>query len=294
MKNLLFCIITLTMITSCHVSQMSTFKGKYNRFLDSDEKEVFTKYHNVVSEKPNGTIVYRQFFPETKQMIQYFHYDKVTKQKNGPYKEWYDDGTLIADGQYKDGKEVGEWYIGSSKGMYNEGKKEGAWKQINKKGELSAIYNYTNNQKDGPFIEYDSLGMVVNEGLYRADTIFSETRQKTIVTVKEVMPMMASCMEENLVERKKCTDKTMLQYVYKSLRYPRQARENDVSGEAIAQFTIDKDGSVVDVKVIRGICQSIKDEVTRVIANMPPWNPGYKNEKPVRVLYTLPVTFRLE
>jgi len=86
----------------------------------------------------------------------------------------------------------------------------------------------------------------------------------------------------------------MLQYVYKSLRYPKQARENDVSGEAIAQFTIDKDGSVVDVKVIRGICQSIKDEVTRVIINMPPWNPGYQNDKPVRVLYTLPVKFKLE
>jgi len=173
---------------------MSTFKGKYNRFLDSDEKEVFTKYHNVVSKKPDGTIIYRQFFPETKQIIQYFHYDKVTKQKNGPYKEWYDDGTLIAEGQYDDGKKVGTWYVNSMNGVYKDGKKEGEWKWINKKGQVEAVYNYINDQKDGKFIEYDSLGMVENEGLYREDTINNETRQKTIVTVKEVVPMMASCM----------------------------------------------------------------------------------------------------
>ncbi len=294
MKNLLFCIITLTMILSCHVSQIPTFKGKYNRFLDSDEREVLTNYHTVISRKLDGSHVFRQFFPETGQMTLYYQYDKVTKQKNGPYKEWYDDGTLVAEGQYKDGMEIGEWYKSSSKGIYKNGKKEGEWKQINKKGELFAIYHYTNNQKDGPFIEYDSLGMVVNEGLYRADTILSETRQKTKITVKEVLPMIASCMEEDLMERKKCTDQTMLQYVYKSLRYPRDARENNVSGDAIVQYVIDKDGSVVDVKVLKGICQSIKEEVIRVVTNMPPWNPGYQNEKPVRVLYTLPVRFRLE
>jgi TonB family protein len=273
---------------------MSTFKGKYNRFLDIDEKEVFTKYHNVISKKPDGTIVYRQFFPETGQITHYFHYDKVTGQKNGPYKEWYDDGTIVAEGQYKDGKEVGEWYKGSSKGIYQDGKKEGAWKQTNKKGQVTAIYHYVNNQKDGPFIEYDSLGTIANEGIYRADTIFSETSQTKAAIGKEVMPYMASCMQENLEERKACSDLAMLQNLYKNLKYPKQARENDVSGEAIAQFTIDKDGSVVDVKVIRGICQSIKDEVIRVITNMPTWNPGYQNGKPVRVLYTLPVKFRLE
>ncbi|HMU05890.1 MAG TPA: TonB family protein [Saprospiraceae bacterium] len=294
MKNVLFYIITLTMITSCHVSQMSTFKGKYNRFLDSDEKEVITKYHNVTSKKPNGTFVFRQFFPETGQITHYFHYDKVTNQKNGPYQEWYDDGTLIAEGQYDDGKKVGTWYVNSMNGVYKDGKKEGEWKWINKKGQVEAVYNYINDQKEGKFIEYDSLGMVENEGLYRGDTIYNETRQKTIVTVKEVVPMMASCIQESLEERKACSDQTILQYVYRSLRYPRQDRENDVSGQAIAQFTIDKDGSVVDVKVIRGICQSIKDEVTRVITNMPPWNPGYQNDKPVRVLYTLPVKFKLE
>ncbi len=282
------------MITSCHVSQLSRFKGKYNRFLDSDEKEVFTSYHTVISKKQDGSHVFRQFFPETGQITHYFQYDKGTGQKNGLYKEWYDDGTLVADGQYKDGKEVGEWNKGSSKGMYQDGKKEGEWKQTNKKGKLTAIYHYVNNLRDGAFIEYDSLGAISNEGIYRADTIFSETRQTKEAIAKEVMPMMASCMQEDLEERKKCTDQTMLQYIHKSLRYPKQARANGVFGNAIVQFVIDKDGSIDDVKVLRGVCQSIKDEVTRVITNMPPWNPGYQNEKPVRVLFTLPVTFRLE
>lgn len=282
------------MITSCHVSQLSEFKGKYNRFLDSDEKEVFTSYHTVISKKQDGIQVFRQFFLETGQITHYFQYDKGTGQKNGLYKEWYDDGTLVADGQYKDGKEVGEWNIQGSKGIYQDGKKEGEWKHTNKKGQLSAIYHYLNNQKDGPFIEYDSLGIVVNEGLYRADTILSQTRQKTNATGKELMPMMASCMQEDLEERKKCTDQTMLQYIHKSLRYPKQARANGVFGNAIVQLVIDKDGSLSEIKILRGVCQSIKTEVIRVLIKMPPWNPGYQNGKPVRVLFTLPVTFRLE
>jgi TonB family protein len=273
---------------------MSTFKVKYKRFLDSDETEVYTGYHALISKKPDGTHVFRQFFPETGQITHYFHYNMETGQKNGPYKEWYDDGTLVTDGQYKDGKEVGEWYISSSKGIYNDGKKEGEWKLMNKKGQVSASYHYTNNKKDGKFIEYDSLGTVENEGIYRADTIFSETRQKKSVTEREDLPRIASCTEGNKVESKKCSDSALYGYLLKNLRYPDQARLNGVIGDAIVQFEIDIDGSINNVTVLRGLCQSIKDEALRMIANMPPWNPGYQNGKPVKVLYTLPLKFRLE
>ncbi|MBK8626614.1 MAG: hypothetical protein IPN86_13915 [Saprospiraceae bacterium] len=80
--------------------------------------------------------------------------------------------------------------------------KEGEWKQTDKKGKLTAIYHYVKNLRDGAFIEYDSLGAISNEGIYRADTIFSETRQTKEAIAKEVMPMMASCMQEDLEERK--------------------------------------------------------------------------------------------
>lgn len=276
------------------MSQMSTFKGKYNRFLDIDEKEVFTSYQAMITKKPNEAHVYREFFPETGQITYYFHIDNLSKQKNGTYKEWYDDGTLIVDGQYKDGKKVGEWLIDNSIGTYQDGKKEGEWKKLNEKGKISATYNYINDKKEGPFVVYDTLGMVENEGIYRSDTIFSETRQKTDVTEKEEMPIIASCRDGNTVTIKKCSDHALYNYIIKNLRYPAVARENGVTGEVIAQFVIDKDGSIKDIRVLRGLCQSIKEEVIRLIKNMPPWNPGYQNRKPVRVLYTLPVKFRLE
>ncbi len=78
------------------------------------------------------------------------------------------------------------------------------------------------------------------------------------------------------------------------IRYPVIAQENGIQGRVICQFVVGSDGSVRDIKVMRGVDASLDKEAVRVIQSMPKWIPGRQNGKAVSVRYTLPVTFRLQ
>lgn len=87
----------------------------------------------------------------------------------------------------------------------------------------------------------------------------------------------------------------MMKYISDNIQYPVIAQENGIEGRVICQFVVEKDGSVTDIKVVRSAGEKSLDmESIRVIKTMPNWTPGYKNGKPVRVKYTLPINFKLE
>ena len=86
----------------------------------------------------------------------------------------------------------------------------------------------------------------------------------------------------------------LLQYLSKSIKYPVIAHENGIHGRVSCSFVVEKDGSVTDVQVLRGVDPSLDKEAIRVITAMPKWKPGKQRGKPVRVKYTVPVTFRLQ
>ena len=82
-------------------------------------------------------------------------------------------------------------------------------------------------------------------------------------------------------------------WVYDNIEYPEIAKENGIQGRVTVQFTIDKDGSVKDVKVLRGVDSSLDKEAVRVIQKSPKWSPGKQRNKPVKVKYTFPIIFQL-
>ena len=82
-------------------------------------------------------------------------------------------------------------------------------------------------------------------------------------------------------------------WVNSQLVYPEIAKNNGVQGRVTLQFTIDVDGSVTNVKVIRGVDPALDREAVRVVSMSPKWKPGKQKEKPVRVTYTFPVIFNL-
>lgn len=86
----------------------------------------------------------------------------------------------------------------------------------------------------------------------------------------------------------------LLAYLAKSIKYPVIAQENGIQGRVSCSFVVNKDGSIVDAEVIRGVDPSLDKEALRVINSMPKWSPGKQRGKPVRVKYTVPVTFRLQ
>jgi periplasmic protein TonB len=82
-------------------------------------------------------------------------------------------------------------------------------------------------------------------------------------------------------------------YIGEKMKYPAQARRMGVEGRVFVQFVIGKDGSITDVKVIKGIGAGCDEEAARVMQSAPPWNPGKQRGKPVKQRYTLPIIFKL-
>ena len=85
-----------------------------------------------------------------------------------------------------------------------------------------------------------------------------------------------------------------MQFLSKNIKYPTIAQENGTQGRVTVQFVVNKDGSIVDAKVIRGVDHNLDKEALRVIGTMTKWKPGMQRGKPVRVKYTVPVMFRLQ
>ena len=86
---------------------------------------------------------------------------------------------------------------------------------------------------------------------------------------------------------------TFTKWVFSKIVYPEIAKENGVQGRVTLQFTIETDGSVKNVKVLRGVDSSLDKEAVRVVSSSPKWSPGMQRNKPVRVKYTFPVVFQL-
>jgi len=85
-----------------------------------------------------------------------------------------------------------------------------------------------------------------------------------------------------------------LKFLAKNLKYPTIAQENGVQGRVIIQFVVNKDGSIVEPVVARGVDPYLDKEALRVVSTMPKWKPGKQLGKAVRVKYTVPVTFKLQ
>ena len=82
-------------------------------------------------------------------------------------------------------------------------------------------------------------------------------------------------------------------WVNSRLEYPEIAKENGVQGRVTLQFTVEKDGSVTNVKVVGGVDPSLDKEAVKVVSSSPKWTPGKQRDRAVRVTYTFPVIFQL-
>lgn len=86
----------------------------------------------------------------------------------------------------------------------------------------------------------------------------------------------------------------LMKYLSEHTKYPVVAQENGVQGRVTVQFVVEKDGSISDVHVLRGVDPSLDKEAVRVVKSMPRWTPGKQNGINVRVNYRVPVLFRLQ
>lgn len=86
----------------------------------------------------------------------------------------------------------------------------------------------------------------------------------------------------------------LYKYLGSNIKYPVMAKESGIQGKVYVTFVVERDGSVTDVKLLRGIGGGCDEEAIRVVSSMPKWKPGKQRGKPVRVQYNLPVRFTLQ
>lgn len=86
----------------------------------------------------------------------------------------------------------------------------------------------------------------------------------------------------------------LMRYLRDNIKYPTIPQETGTQGRVTVQFVVNKDGSIVDVKIAKGIDPYLDKEAVRVISTMPKWKPGKQRGVPVRCKFTVPVTFKLQ
>ena len=109
-----------------------------------------------------------------------------------------------------------------------------------------------------------------------------EVEEQQIFQVVEEMPEFPGGMAE------------CMKFLSKNIKYPTISQENGVQGRVIVQFVVNRDGSIVDAKVMRGVDPYLDKEALRVVGLMPKWSPGKQRGKAVRSQFILPVMFRLQ
>ena len=83
------------------------------------------------------------------------------------------------------------------------------------------------------------------------------------------------------------------QWLSENIKYPAIAEENNIQGRVVVTFVIETDGSIGNIRVVKSVDPSLDEEAVRLVEAMPKWTPGTQNDKPVRVRYNLPLTFKL-
>ena len=85
----------------------------------------------------------------------------------------------------------------------------------------------------------------------------------------------------------------MMDFFNKNMKYPKEAFDAKQEGRVIAQFVVEKDGSITDAHIVKSVSPALDAEALRIVNAMPNWTPGRQNGKPVRVKYTVPISFKL-
>lgn len=127
------------------------------------------------------------------------------------------------------------------------------------------------------------LAQDTNKTDSRKGPVYMQSEEEEVFTIVEKMPQFPGGQEN------------MYTFLKNNLQYPADAKQKNLEGTVYITFVIDKDGSLENIKVLRGVknAPSLDEEAARVIGKMPKWIPGTQNDKPVRVQFNLPIKFSL-
>ena len=201
-------------------------------------------------------------------------YNELSYKKTGPVleKNFYE--ILLDSCYFENGKIVGERI-----GYYESGKVKYKFQYIDALKEGDQFYYLENGELEKT--EFYTKGDLVSTKVKNVVTIEKDKNYDNVFTVVEKMPEFPGGMEG------------LMEYLSKSIKYPHQARELGVKGKVYIQFIVEKNGSITELDVIRGIGEGCDEIALQAVEDMPTWSPGEQRGIPVRVRFVLPVNFTL-
>lgn len=194
----------------------------------------------------------------------HYHDDEA----DGLYVGWYEDGRVSQRGEYAEGQRVGRWISvhrngqKRSEGRYNAGRAVGEWHYFYDTGELSAIE------------------MPDRQGKPLALAFFN----------KDGSPYMGKVRTRELPQFPG-GEAALLNYVTRSTTYPRNIRRKGITGNVYVSYTVGEDGHVGQVRVVQGLAPEADQEARRVVASLPPFEPGREYNLPTAMTFTIPIYF---
>lgn len=212
----------------------------------------------------------------TNDTSEYSHYEIITKQSRNRYfvQRYNPDHLLTEEGFFSDDD-------------VKKRKPEGLHKHYRKTGELWYTVECKDGNYHGELRSYYPSGALKRVEQYENNRRTNGACYSEDGAAIEYTPMMRQPEYPG-------GEEALLLYIMEEVKYPRSAKENGISGVAIVTFVVNKEGAVQDVQVLKDPGGGCGREAVRVVQSMPAWVPGYHDDQPVKVRYTLPVKFKLE
>lgn len=159
-------------------------------------------------------------------------------------------------------------------------------KKVEPKHEISSFLNSASTKKTNEkntintYQDLKTVSTKLVKDEVNKDTIPSK-KDSIVFTNVEVLPAFPGGIQE------------FSKFLSSNLKYPSEAKKAGIEGRVFLNFIVEKDGSLSDIKVVRGIGGGCDEEAVRVLSLSPKWNPGVQNGRNVRVSYTIPIFFQL-
>ncbi len=221
-------------------------------------------------------IYYNKWQEVVKDSSDYAHYEIITKQSKKRYQiqRYTRDHVLTHEGLF-------------SSSDPEMRRPEGLQKRYRQTGELWYTEEFENGSRNGELRAYYASG-----ALKRVEKYENDQRTDGACYAED-----GAAIEYTPMERRPeypGGEEALLQYLVDEVKYPKLAIENGINGAAIVSFVVNKEGAIQDVQLLKDPGGGCGREAVRVVQSMPAWVPGYHDDQPIKVRYTLPVKFKLE
>lgn len=157
------------------------------------------------------------------------------------------------------------------------------------------VINIVENEVEIEEVEFESTETDQTDEIVFVEKVEEETDEIFNFAVVENRPVYPGCEKFATEDEKwECLNKNIMTHIAKNFKFPEMARQMGISGRVFVNFVIEKDGSISNVTVARGVDKLLDDEAIRVVKTLPKFQPAKQRGKAVRMQYTVPINAKLQ